>query len=43
MTRVLIPQKNYKRDLKEIPDEVKENLEIIAVSKIDEVLKLGLV
>ena len=43
ITRVLIPVKNYKRDLKDIPDEVKENVEIIAVNKIEEVLELGLV
>jgi len=43
MTQVLIPTKNYKRDLKDIPDEVKEYMEIIAVDKIDEVLKYGLI
>ena len=42
MTKVLIPEKNFKRDLKEIPDEVKENLEIIPVKKIEEVLDHGL-
>ncbi len=36
--KALIPQKNLERDLDEIPDEVKENLEIIGVSDIDEVL-----
>jgi len=40
---VLVPQKNFKRDLKDIPDEVKSSIEIISVSKIDEVLKLALV
>jgi ATP-dependent Lon protease len=43
MKRVLIPSKNYKRDLKEIPDEVKDNLEIIAVDKVEEVLEYGLI
>ncbi len=43
MKKVLIPTKNYKRDLKDIPDEVKEALEIIAVDKIEEVLEQGLV
>ncbi len=42
MKRVLIPLKNFKRDLKDIPDEVKENIEIIPVTKIDEVLEYGL-
>ena len=41
--KVLIPSKNYKRDLDEIPDEVKENLEIMAVERIEEVLKEALV
>ncbi|MBT4030253.1 MAG: AAA family ATPase, partial [Campylobacteraceae bacterium] len=40
---VLVPQKNFKRDLKDIPDEVKSSIEIISVSRIDEVLKLALV
>lgn len=43
MAKVLIPHKNYKRDLKEIPDEVKDALEIIPVKKIEEVLEHGLV
>jgi len=43
MTRVLIPTKNYARDLKDIPDEVKNDIEIIPVSKIDEVLNYGLI
>ena len=37
--KVLIPMKNYERDLDEIPDEVKDNVEIIGVSRIEEVLK----
>jgi len=43
MKRVLIPTKNFKRDLKDIPDEVKENMEIIAVDRVEEVLTYGLV
>jgi ATP-dependent Lon protease len=39
MKRVLIPQKNYERDLDDIPDEVKESLEITPVSRIEEVIK----
>ncbi|MGB1581637.1 MAG: endopeptidase La [Nevskiales bacterium] len=39
--RVLIPQENVK-DLAEIPSKIKSKLEIKAVSKIDEVLKLAL-
>ena len=35
----LIPAKNYERDLKDIPLEVCENLNIIAVSDISEVLR----
>jgi ATP-dependent Lon protease len=40
--KVLIPMKNYKRDLKDIPDEVKQNLEIVAILNIDDVLKEAL-
>jgi ATP-dependent Lon protease len=43
MQKVLIPEKNYVRDLDEIPDEVKENVEIISVSRIEEVLSIMLV
>lgn len=39
----LIPQKNFDRDMDDIPDEVKNNLTIVAVSTIDEVLKHALV
>lgn len=35
--KALIPIKNYKRDLVDIPKEVQNNLEIIAVQNIDEV------
>jgi ATP-dependent Lon protease len=43
MKKVLIPTKNFKRDLKDIPDEVKENIEILPISKIEEVLEHGLI
>ncbi len=39
---VLIPQDNTK-DLEEIPDEIKNGLEIIPVSHVDEVLKYALI
>ncbi|WP_348518310.1 endopeptidase La [Campylobacter sp. CCS1377] len=39
----LIPRKNYERDLKEIPDEVKDNIKIVPVDTIDEVLKHSLI
>jgi len=35
--------KNYERDLEDIPDEVKESLEIMGVTRIEEVLKQILV
>ncbi|MCH5313881.1 MAG: endopeptidase La [Helicobacter sp.] len=38
----LIPQKNYERDLKDIPKEVLDKLEIIGVSDIKEVLDIAL-
>jgi len=37
--KALIPSKNYERDLADMPDEVKNNIKIIGVSKIEEVLK----
>jgi len=36
--KALIPVKNYERDLEDIPDEVKNNIEIMGVSHVDEVL-----
>lgn len=39
MVLALIPQKNYERDLSDIPDEVKNALEIVGVSRIEEVLE----
>lgn len=41
--KVLIPRKNYQRDLEEIPEEVKKALEIIPVTEIKEVLKEALI
>jgi len=43
MSKVLIPIKNYERDLEDIPDEVRESLEIIGVSRIEEVISHVLV
>jgi ATP-dependent Lon protease len=43
MSKVLIPLKNYERDLDDIPQEVKDSLEIVPVSKVEEVLKQVLV
>ncbi len=40
--KVLIPEENV-RDLKEIPDSVKEGMEIVPVSRMEEVLKHALV
>jgi len=40
---VLIPKKNFERDLDDIPEEVKEKMEFISVSKIEEVLKRALI
>jgi len=41
--KVLIPVKNYERDLDDIPEEVKNGLEIVPVKTIDEVLSHALV
>ncbi|MDD3476219.1 MAG: AAA family ATPase, partial [Sulfurimonas sp.] len=38
MSKVLIPIKNYERDLEDIPSEVRESLEIVGVSRVEEVL-----
>ncbi|WP_373004147.1 endopeptidase La [Sulfurimonas sp.] len=43
MSKVLIPSKNYERDLEDIPKEVKDSLEIVGVSRVEEVLKYILV
>ncbi|MCF6339804.1 MAG: endopeptidase La [Sulfurimonas sp.] len=39
MVKVLIPSKNYERDLEDIPKEVRDSLEILGVSRVEEVLK----
>jgi ATP-dependent Lon protease len=41
--KVLIPEKNYERDLDDIPEEVLNGLEIVPVKTIDEVLKEALI
>lgn len=43
MVLVLIPQKNYERDLEDIPKEVRDALEIRGVKRIEEVLDIILV
>ncbi len=43
MTKVLIPAKNYERDLDDIPKEVREALKIVPVKRVEEVLKQVLV
>ena len=43
MSKVLIPIKNYERDLEDIPKEVRDSLEIVGVSRVEEVLKYILV
>lgn len=40
---VLIPRKNFDRDMDEIPDEVKQSINIIAVDNIEDVLNLALI
>ncbi len=39
VTKALIPMKNVERDLDDIPQEVKNNIDIIGVRDIDDVLK----
>ncbi len=43
VTKALIPTKNFERDLEDIPDEVKDAMEIIPVANIREVLDIVLV
>ena len=43
MKKALIPRKNFERDLDEIPQEVKDAMEIKAVDVIEDVLKEALV
>jgi ATP-dependent Lon protease len=39
VTKVLIPEKNYERDLEDVPQEVQNAIDIVSVSFIDEVLR----
>lgn len=39
MTKVLVPAKNYDRDLEDIPKEVRDSMEIMGVTRVEEVLK----
>lgn len=39
MSKVLIPAKNYERDLDDIPKEVRDSMEIVGVTRVEEVLK----
>lgn len=41
--KVLIPKKNFERDLDDMPKEVMEALKIVPVTKIDEVLKEAII
>jgi len=43
MTKVLIPAKNYERDLEDIPQEVRDSMKIIGVKRVEEVLKQVLI
>ncbi len=43
MSKILIPQKNYERDLEDIPKEVKDSLEILGMTRIEEVVKQVLI
>ena len=43
MVIVLIPAKNYERDLEDLPKEVREALDIRAVKRVEEVLEIVLV
>ena len=43
VAKAIIPRKNYDRDLKDIPNQVLDNMEIIAVDTILDVLKSALV
>lgn len=43
ITTALIPKKNFERDLKDIPEEVKSKMQIIPVTRIEEVLEYAFV
>jgi ATP-dependent Lon protease len=40
--KALIPEKNYDRDLEDLPEEVREHVKIVPVTKIEEVLEEAL-
>ncbi len=40
--KALIPQKNFERDLEDLPEEVRRHIQIIPVKRIEEVLKEAL-
>jgi len=42
VTTVLIPEKNRELDLEDMPSEIVDNLDIIGVSRVEEVLELAL-
>ncbi len=39
----IIPMKNYEKDLDDIPEVVKESMEIVGVKRVEEVLEIVLV
>ncbi len=43
MSKVLIPMKNYERDLEDIPKEVRNSMKIVGLTRIEDVLKEVLV
>ncbi len=43
MKKALVPRKNFDRDLDELPDEVKNTMEIVAVDTIEDVLDEALI
>ncbi|PKN14328.1 MAG: hypothetical protein CVU67_06210, partial [Deltaproteobacteria bacterium HGW-Deltaproteobacteria-24] len=43
MSKVLIPRKNFQRDLEDIPTEVKEAIELKPVDTIEDVIKEALI
>jgi ATP-dependent Lon protease len=42
VTTAIIPQKNYERDMEDIPEEVREAIRIVGVERIEEVLEIAL-
>ena len=43
VTKALIPRKNYELDLEDIPQEILDNVEIVAVDRVEEVLRETLI